>query len=94
MNKLDFKEITDFLSINYSKQLDVKMLNLWYEELKTYSKERYEFAVREIIKNENFMPNLSKIYEYIKKPDWLNMDIPENKASEEEIKKLEERMKR
>ncbi len=29
-----------------------------------------------------------------KKPDWFNKDIEENKATEEEIKKLEDRMKR
>lgn len=94
MNKKEFMEITKLLEINYSKQLDVKILELWYEELKEYPKYRYEFAIKEIIKNETFMPNLSKVFEYLKKPDWLNMDIPENPATPEEIKKLRQRMKR
>lgn len=94
MNKAEFKEITDLLTINYGKSLDIKIITLWYEELKQYPKIRYEFAIKQIIKNENFMPTLSKVIEYINKPDWLDMDIPENTASDEEIKKLEERMKR
>lgn len=94
MNKKEFMEITKLLEINYSKQLDVKILELWYEELKEYPKYRYEFAIKEIIKNETFMPNLSKVFEYLKKPDWLNMDIPENPATPEEIAELERRMKR
>lgn len=86
MNKIEFKEITDLLAINYNKELDLKILNIWYEELKEYPKCRYEFAVKQIIKNESFMPNLAKVVEYISKPDWLNMDIPENRATDEEIK--------
>ena len=94
MNKKEFINITKLLETNYSKELDIKILEIWYEELKEYPRVRYEFAVKEIIKKENFMPTLAKIIEYIKKPDWLNMDIPENLATDEEIKKLEERMKR
>lgn len=90
----DFMELTKLLEVNYSKQLDIKILDIWYEELKEYPKERYEYAVKEIIKKENFMPNLAKIFDYIKSPNWLDMDIQENPATPEEIAKLEERMKR
>lgn len=93
MNKKEFMEITKLLEINYSKQLDVKILDIWYEELKEYPKERYEFSIKQIIKKETFMPNLSKVFDYITKPDWLDMDVPENSATPEEIKELEERIK-
>lgn len=93
MTKLEFKEITELLMYNYNKTLDIKIISLWYEELKEYPKERYEFAIKEIIKQETFMPNLAKILEYIKNPAWLDIDVPINLASDEEIKKLEERMK-
>lgn len=93
MNKIEFKECTELLVANYSKTLNIQILSIWYEELKNYSKEDYSNAVKKIIKNENFMPSLAKVKEYMKKPSWINEDIEIEPASEEEIKKLEERLK-
>lgn len=92
MNKLEFKDITELLIINYSKKINVEILNIWYEEFKKYSKDEYSKAIKEIIKNEIYMPSLAKVKEYMKKPSWINEDIEIEPATEEEIKKLEEKL--
>ena len=78
-----FIEITNLLEDNYSKKLKTQILDIWYEEL-----------AKEIIKKENYMPNLYKIKEYLEMPDWFYANIEENRATDEEISKLEERLKK
>ena len=89
-----FIEITNLLEDNYSKKLKTQILDIWYEELKNYSDKLYYKVAKEIIKKENYMPNLYKIKEYLEMPDWFYANIEENRATDEEINKLEERLKK
>ena len=36
MNKKEFRNITEMLEENYNKQMDTRILELWYQEFKEY----------------------------------------------------------
>lgn len=92
MNKKNFRDITEILEENYSKKIDLRVLDIWYQEFKKYSEEQYESIVTEVIKSEMFMPNLAKMKEY-SVPVWFDEKIEKKEASEEEKKKIEELLK-
>ena len=83
MNKRDFRKITEMLEENYNKKMDIRIFNLWYEELKDCSADEYENMVIEAIKTKKFMPTLAEIKE-LKRPRWLD---PEDKIMLEELLK-------
>lgn len=92
MNKKEFRKVTEILEENYSKKVDLRVLDIWYQEFEKYSKEQYESIVTEVIKSEMFMPNLAKMKEY-SVPVWFDEKIEKKEASEEEKKKIEEMLK-
>ena len=92
MNKKEFREITELLELNYGKEMDTRILELWYQEFKPMSKEQYKDMVLTAIRNENFMPSLAKMIGY-KKPIWFNSDIKSEEATPEERAEMEELLK-
>ena len=58
MNKKEFREITEILEENYNKQMDTRILSLWYEEFKDYPANAYKELVIEIIKTEKSRSDL------------------------------------
>ena len=74
MNKKEFRNITEMLEENYNKQMDTRILELWYQEFKEYTPEMYKEMVIEIIKNEKFMPSLARMRE-LKKPIWFSVEV-------------------
>ena len=89
MNKKEFREITELLEENYNKKIDIRILELWYQEFKQYSKKTYQSIVIDVIRSEKFMPSLATIREYIK-PEWFDEKIEKKKPSEENKMKMEE----
>lgn len=92
MNKKEFREITELLELNYGKEMDTRILVLWYEEFKPLSKEQYKSMVVEAIKNENFMPSLAKMLSY-KKPKWFYEEYKPEEATPEERAEIENFLK-
>ena len=89
MSKKEFREITEMLEENYNKQMDTRILELWYQEFKDYPADAYQKMVVEIIRNENFMPTLAKMRK-LKKPSWFSVEVKKIVPSEEERNYLEE----
>lgn len=92
MIKSDFREITEMLENNYNKKIDNEIFKLWYEEFKNYSISEYENMIKEIIRNEEFMPSLARVIKY-KKPTWYGKDLKAVKATDEERQAVEEMLK-
>lgn len=74
MNKKEFRNITEMLEENYNKQMDTRILELWYQEFKDYTPEAYKKMVIEIIRTEKFMPSLARMRE-LKKPIWFSVEV-------------------
>ena len=60
MNKRDFRKITEMLEENYNKKMDIRIFNLWYEELRDCSADEYENMIIEAIKTKKFYANISR----------------------------------
>lgn len=92
MNKRDFRKITEMLEENYNKKMDIRIFNLWYEELKDCSADEYENMVIEAIKTKKFMPTLAEIKE-LKRPRWLEIEVKKVELDPEDKIMLEELLK-
>lgn len=92
MNKKEFREITEMLEQNYNKQMDTRILNLWYEEFKKYPKDAYRDLIVDVIKSEKYMPTLARMIE-LKKPIWFSVDVKRVVPSESEKNIMEELLK-
>lgn len=92
MNKKQFREITEMLEENYNKKMDIRIFNLWYEELKDCSADEYENMVIEAIKAKKFMPTLAEIKE-LKRPRWLEIEVKKVELYSEDKIMLEELLK-
>lgn len=92
MNKQEFREITELLEENFNKKIDLRILEIWYQEFKELSKEQYQAMVIDAIKTEKFMPTLARIRE-LKKPVWFNVEIKIEEASKEEQEEIENILK-
>lgn len=92
MNKKEFREITELLELNYGKEMDTRILELWYQEFKPLTKEQYHGMVLDAIRNENFMPSLAKMISY-KKPSWFYTEYKPEEATPEERAEIENILK-
>lgn len=92
MNKRDFRKITEMLEENYNKKMDIRIFNLWYEELRECSADEYENMVIEAIKTKKFMPTLAEIKE-LKKPRWLEIEVKKVELDSEDKIMLEDLLK-
>ena len=92
MNKRDFRKITEMLEENYNKKMDIRIFNLWYEELKDCSADEYENMIIEAIKTKKFMPTLAEIKE-LKRPRWLEIEVKKVELDPEDKIILEELLK-
>lgn len=61
----EFTAKTAVLEEFYDKKLNYTQKQIWYEELKNYSAEKYEKAIRFLCKNSQYRPTLSQMYETI-----------------------------
>ena len=62
----EFRELTADLEQFYEKNLNQTQVQVWYEELRDYSKERYKKAIRKVCKTSQYKPTLSVILEAIR----------------------------
>lgn len=92
MNKRDFRKITEMLEENYNKKMDIRIFNLWYEELRDCSADEYENMVIEAIKTKKFMPTLAEIKE-LKRPRWLEIEVKKVELDSEDKIMLEDLLK-
>jgi hypothetical protein len=60
------KKLFISLCMNYNKEADARLYELWEESLKDYDPYVIEKAVSNIMKKDKFMPNLNRILEEIK----------------------------
>lgn len=81
MNKKDFVK----LCMNYDKEPNEELYELWKEELKDYDTYYVEIAIKNITKEDKFFPNLNRILEEIKKLQ--SLEIP----TYEKIKRMKEK---
>jgi len=88
MNKKDFRNITELLEENFNKKIDIRILDIWYQEFKDLSVEEYKTMVIEAIKQEKYMPTLARMKE-LKKPAWFNVEIKVKEATKEEREEIE-----
>lgn len=94
MNKTDFRKITEMLEENYSKKMDIRILNLWYEEFKEYPVDEYEKLIIEAIKTKKFMPTLAEIRELKREmPSWFGVDVKIKIPAPDQKKIMEELLK-
>lgn len=91
-NKRDFRKITEMLEENYNKKMDIRIFNLWYEELRDCSADEYENMVIEAIKTKKFMPTLAEIKE-LKRPRWFEIEVKKVELDPEDKIMLEELLK-
>lgn len=89
MNKKEFREITEMLEENYNKKMDIRIFNLWYEELKDCTADEYENMVIEAIKTKKFMPTLAEIKE-LRRPSWFGIEVKKVELIQEDRRTLEE----
>ncbi len=93
MNKKDFREITEILEANYNKKLDTRILDIWYQEFKEFTKEQYKEIIIKVIRSKKFMPSLAEIRE-IAGPIWMYREhkarIPTDKEMAEMLQILAE----
>lgn len=92
MNKRDFRKITEMLEENYNKKMDIRIFNLWYEELRDCSADEYENMVIEAIKTKKFMSTLAEIKE-LKRPRWFEIEVKKVELDPEDKIMLEELLK-
>lgn len=92
MNKRDFRKITEMLEENYNKKMDIRIFNLWYEELRDCSADEYENMVIEAIKTKKFMPTLAEIKE-LKRLRWFEIEVKKVELDPEDKIMLEELLK-
>ena len=87
MNKKQFA----MLCMNYGKEPNEELFNIWNEDLKQYDEKDIEKALNNIIKKEKYMPNLAKIKNELKNVikqnnggiDWLDNEIQAEELDEE-----------
>ena len=65
----EFREQTADLEQFYEKNLNQTQVQVWYEELRDYTKERYKRAIRKVCKTSQYKPTLSVILEAIRSVD-------------------------
>lgn len=73
----EFKRLYKKLCLNYNKELDKELCESWYEELEKIDIKIIEMAFRNIRRNENYFPRLSRVLEEIKR-------IPMKEITDEE----------
>ncbi len=61
MNKKEFMEGIYLIQDNYHKKLSKEQLELFYEQLKDMSKEKYIENIKKHISNNPFIPNIAQI---------------------------------
>lgn len=89
MNKKEFLEMTELLEENFNKKMDIRILEIWYQEFKELSKEQYKAMVVDAIKQEKYLPTLARMRE-LKKPMWMSIEINIEEASPEEVAEIED----
>lgn len=63
MNKDLFKK----LCLNFNKEPDKELYDLWNEELEVINSIYVEKAIKNIMKKDKFMPNLNRVFEELNK---------------------------
>lgn len=81
MNKKDFAK----LCMNYDKEPNEELYELWNEELKDYDNYYVEMAIKNIIANDRYFPTLSKVIEELKNLPPMEISV------EEKIKRMKEK---
>jgi len=81
MNKKDFAK----LCMNYDKEPNEELYELWNDALKDYDTYYVKVAIKNIIANDRYFPTLSKVLEEIK--NLPVMEIP----VKEKIKRMKEK---
>jgi 23S rRNA A2030 N6-methylase RlmJ len=92
----EFLEVVNLLEENYHKKLSDKIIKIWYEELKKENVSKLKKAIIECIKKYPYFPTINQVEENIDTYEtvWYGKEIEETPASDEEMKELEERLKR
>lgn len=76
MNRKTYK----FLCDNFNREVNPELYEMWKEELLDYDDKLVEQAINQIIRNDKFMPTLSRIIEVIKEQPPLEITEEEKLA--------------
>ena len=78
----EFIEATNRLEIYYQKEYNKEQLKIMYDELKTFSLERYKILVNKAIQQCKFLPKVADIMQ-------IEKENPYKRNDEDEIEKIE-----
>jgi hypothetical protein len=67
MTREEFAKNTKTLEEFYQKELNYTQSDIWFDELKNYSAERYQLAIRMACKTSQYKPTLSQMLDLIAK---------------------------
>ncbi len=87
MNKKDLRKITEILEANYNKKLDTRILDVWYQEFKEFTKEQYKEIIIDVIRIKKIMPSLAEVRE-IAGPVWMRQKHARTIATAAEIAEM------
>lgn len=61
MNKTEFMEGIHILQNNYNQKFSTEKLKIFYDNLKDMDKDRYINNIKQLVKNNDYLPNVAQI---------------------------------
>lgn len=91
MDKKEFGKGIRILELSYNQKFDENKLEFWYRQLKDMNADRYLKNIQELIKTNQFMPNIaqirneapSKLYSNYEQRDYTDFDFSKIYANEQ-----------
>lgn len=84
MREKEFSKLYNQLLLNYNKEFDEDMFEMWYEELEQYGLKYIKQVFRKTMMQNKFMPTLKEVIDELKNIKY------EALTEEEKIEKLQE----
>lgn len=61
MSKQEFIEIFNLLKLNFNKEMNDEIMNIWYDQFKDMSKDTFKRCVINCIKEDKIFPTINKL---------------------------------
>ena len=74
MNKKEFAEGIKILELSYNQKFDEEKLILWYNELQDMNYNKFINNIKNLCKNNTFMPNIAQIRGEIPSKQYNNFE--------------------
>jgi len=95
MKEQQFSKLYNQLLLNYNKEFDSDMFEMWYEELETFDLKYIKQVFRKLMMQNTFMPTLKEVMDELKnvKYEPLTEDEKKEKFKNENVKWLDKEYK-